>query len=304
MNTIDDNLQQRLKRLADEVTPDARVEQVVLARAHVKRRLTAMMSGLVIVAMLIGGIAGASMLWQPKGTTPLPPADSDCDNPRHDVAIYVDDAATGAEIEGLRAELEADEEVEAAVFFSKKAAFEEFKQHYADQPEFWENLPEDALPMSFRVTLVDGANAKQAARRFKTLPQVEDVRADSAMRERWTNPGNGSTPTTECISEKGSQVRGLVRSFMKRRISGAGAERFLDAKGRLNFGPGGNLAPLYPDPPLEDFQIVFVDPVGEGSFEVGVSLVFQGGTYEETLSVQRRAGRMFISGGRPGMKGP
>lgn len=61
MSEIEDDLQSRLKRLADEVGTDAARERVVLDRSRGKRRLVAMTSGLMGL-LLVGGIAGASML--------------------------------------------------------------------------------------------------------------------------------------------------------------------------------------------------------------------------------------------------
>lgn len=100
-------------------------------------------------------------------------------------------------------------------------------------------------------------------------------------------------------------VRSMVARFMARRIAGAGAEQFLDADGRAKFGPGGQLGPLYPDPPLEDFEIVFVeDLAGDGTYEVGVRLIYEAGSYGETFFVHPVDGELVISGGRNGLEGP
>jgi hypothetical protein len=91
---------------------------------------------------------------------------------------------------------------------------------------------------------------------------------------------------------------------MERRVGGRAAEDFLDADGRAVFRPGGELAPLYPKPPLEDFEIVFVDDLGDGTYEVGVSLEFARGSYGETLFVHRGNDGFIVSGGRSGLEGP
>lgn len=101
-----------------------------------------------------------------------------------------------------------------------------------------------------------------------------------------------------------SSAGAVVRTFMQRRVAGAGAERFLDADGRAVFGTGGGLAPLYPEPPMEDFEIVFVDDLGDGTYEVGVRLIFEAGSYAETLFVHAGDDGLVISGGRPGLEGP
>lgn len=101
-----------------------------------------------------------------------------------------------------------------------------------------------------------------------------------------------------------SSVREVVTGFMRARLKGAGAEVLLDAHGRREFGAGGDTTPLYPDPPPQDYRIEFIDDLGNGSYEVGVSLFFADGTYGETLFVRERSGRITISGARPGLEGP
>ena len=52
----------------------------------------------------------------------------------------------------------------------------------------------------------------------------------------------------------------------------------------------GNSLALYPDPPMKRFEIVFVDDLGDGTYEVGVRLIFELGSYGETLFVHRDGG--------------
>lgn len=99
-------------------------------------------------------------------------------------------------------------------------------------------------------------------------------------------------------------VRRMVRRFMEARLRGRGAEYFVTADGQDEFGRGGGLAPLYPRRSLEKFDIVFVDDLGDGSYEVGVELVFARGIYGDTLFVVFDGSRYRISGGRPGLEGP
>lgn len=118
-------------------------------------------------------------------------------------------------------------------------------------------------------------------------------------RERY----EASAPSVEVASGKSREARSMVQNFMDRRIAGNGANRFLDADGREVFGSGGPLSPLYPTPPLRAFEVVFVDDLGDGTYEVGVDLVFDQGSYGETLFVHRDEG-WIVSGGRPGLEGP
>jgi hypothetical protein len=64
------------------------------------------------------------------------------------------------------------------------------------------------------------------------------------------------------------------------------------------------LAPLYPRPRLRDFDVVFVDDVGDGSYEVGIESIFKKGRYGETLFVRLNDAKWVISGDRTGLEGP
>ena len=70
------------------------------------------------------------------------------------------------------------------------------------------------------------------------------------------------------------------------------------------FGRSGTLSPLYPKPSLRDFEIVFVDDLGDGTYEVGVDLIFDRGSYGDTLFVHFAGGKWIVSGGRPSVEGP
>ena len=124
-------------------------------------------------------------------------------------------------------------------------------------------------------------------------------------------PDSGTTPdprdraSVHAASGQSSQVRSMILIFMNRRLEGNGAERYLDADGRRVFRPRGTLSPLYPKPPLRDFKIAFVDDLGDGkTYEVGVRLIFNRGSFGDTLFVHRTKGVFVISGGRPGLQGP
>lgn len=99
-------------------------------------------------------------------------------------------------------------------------------------------------------------------------------------------------------------VREFVGEFMHARIRGVGAGRFLEHRARRDFGRDRGLAPLYPRRPLQNFEIVFVDHLGDGSYEVGVELILARGRDGETLFVLFEDARYAIHGGRPGLEGP
>lgn len=111
--------------------------------------------------------------------------------------------------------------------------------------------------------------------------------------------------TDERNTESGvDQVQALVSAFIKRRMGGDGAEQLIVPDARERFQTG-SLAPLYFDPPMKDFEIVFIDgPLGGPTYEVGVRLNFESGSYGQTYFVTLRNGRYLITGGRHGLEGP
>ncbi|MDQ3940820.1 MAG: permease-like cell division protein FtsX [Actinomycetota bacterium] len=93
-----------------------------------------------------------------------------------EVSAYLLDGITEEEIAALREEISGYAEVEDVFYVSKQQAFEDFKKIYEDQPEFWQNLPEDALPASFRIKLTDANYAQTVAARIEGAPGVDEVR--------------------------------------------------------------------------------------------------------------------------------
>jgi hypothetical protein len=55
---------------------------------------------------------------------------------------------------------------------------------------------------------------------------------------------------------------------------------------------------------VRDFDVVFVDDVGDGSYEVGIESIFKKGRYGETLFVRLNDAKWVISGDRTGLEGP
>jgi cell division transport system permease protein len=93
-----------------------------------------------------------------------------------EVSIFLRDDATQGEIQSLEREIAQMNEVENVTFVSKQDAYEEFKATYESQPEFYESLPEDALPASLRVELTDANFAETVSARVRGAPGVDDVR--------------------------------------------------------------------------------------------------------------------------------
>lgn len=106
-------------------------------------------------------------------------------------------------------------------------------------------------------------------------------------------------------------VRAVVSDFLEGRVEGAGAEAYLSAEARHEFGNKAQLGPLYSG--YAHYEIEFADgpswPLG--GFELGVRLFpAGGGADEETLFVGTTSGfsnekhRLLVMGGRPGLSGP
>ena len=93
-----------------------------------------------------------------------------------EISAYLRDDATQGEISSLSEEISQMPEVQDVTYVSKDAAFEEFKEMYETQPEFYENLPEDALPASLRIKLGDANDTEQVAAAIEGAPGVQDVR--------------------------------------------------------------------------------------------------------------------------------
>jgi len=93
-----------------------------------------------------------------------------------EISTYLRDDATQNEIGALEEEISVMPEVEAVTYVSKDKAFDEFKEMYETQPEFYENLPEDALPASLRIKLVDADQTEAVAAAIEGAPGVKDVR--------------------------------------------------------------------------------------------------------------------------------
>lgn len=93
-----------------------------------------------------------------------------------EISTYLRDNATENEISALTEQISQMPEVEDVTYVSKDQAFEEFKEMYETQPEFYENLPEDALPASLRIKLENADDTEAVAAAIEGAPGVRDVR--------------------------------------------------------------------------------------------------------------------------------
>ena len=93
-----------------------------------------------------------------------------------EISTYLRDDATQNEIGALEEQITQMPEVQDVIYVSKDEAFDEFKEMYETQPEFYENLPEDALPASLRIKLENADDTESVAAAIEGAPGVKDVR--------------------------------------------------------------------------------------------------------------------------------
>lgn len=101
-----------------------------------------------------------------------------------EVSVFLRNDVTEGELDGLRSDLSGMPEIETFSYVSKNQAYEEFKKIYADKPELYEVLPEDSLPASFRISLVDAADAEEVAARINGSPGIDEVNFGGATIRR------------------------------------------------------------------------------------------------------------------------
>lgn len=93
-----------------------------------------------------------------------------------EVSIFLLNDITEGEQQALVNQLTNLDEVQDVTYVSKEDAFNEFRETYADQPEFYESLPKDALPASLRVKLTDAKYSEAVATLVAGAPGVEEAK--------------------------------------------------------------------------------------------------------------------------------
>ena len=93
-----------------------------------------------------------------------------------EVSVFLLDDITDGERQALVNQLTNMDEVEDVTYVSKQQAYEEFKEEWADQPQFYENLPENSLPASLRVKLTDARHSEPVATLVNGAPGVDEAR--------------------------------------------------------------------------------------------------------------------------------
>lgn len=105
-----------------------------------------------------------------------------------DILIYLCDgnecpAITDGQQRALEARLGGDPVVDSFSYVSQEQAFARFQEVFEDQPELLETITIDALPSTFSVTLVEGADPLAFRDAYGGSPGVEDVFAEASFFE-------------------------------------------------------------------------------------------------------------------------
>lgn len=93
-----------------------------------------------------------------------------------EVSAFLRDDATQGEIRDLENRLSQMKEVQGVTYVSKQEAYNEFKQQYRNEPQYWQALSPDSLPASLRINLTDAKYAQEVALAIQGAPGVGEVK--------------------------------------------------------------------------------------------------------------------------------
>ena len=117
------------------------------------------------------------------------------------VSIYLADGITDPQRDAIAAQLDSSPEVKDYIYESKADAYERFTQQFQEQPALIANTPEDALPESFRVELVNPERYAVIAEQFPVGQNgVEDVRDEGDFLDRLFSLLNGARNATIAVA--------------------------------------------------------------------------------------------------------
>jgi len=109
----------------------------------------------------------------------------DAQTEKVEVAIYLRDDISQADLDHLNQQLDGMPEVETLHYESKEEAYDRFRHIFHNQPDLIRNVRKDALPASFRVKLVDPDTQIGAIQaQLGQAPGVESVQDQRATLDR------------------------------------------------------------------------------------------------------------------------
>jgi cell division transport system permease protein len=117
------------------------------------------------------------------------------------VSIYLADGITDDQRNAIAAQLDASPEVKNYIYESKADAYARFTQQFQEQPSLIANTPQDALPESFRVELVNPQRYPLIAQEFPNGQNgVDEVRDEGNFLDRLFSLLNGARNATIAVA--------------------------------------------------------------------------------------------------------
>jgi cell division transport system permease protein len=117
------------------------------------------------------------------------------------VSIYLTDDVTDPQRDAIAATLDSSPEVRDYIYESKAEAYERFTQQFQEQPALIANTPQDALPESFRVELVNPERYEVIAAAFPDGTNgVDQVRDEGDFLDRLFSLLNGARNATIAVA--------------------------------------------------------------------------------------------------------
>ncbi|GAA4739592.1 permease-like cell division protein FtsX [Modestobacter marinus] len=117
------------------------------------------------------------------------------------VSIYLADDVTDEQRDLIAAQLESSPEVQDYIYESRAEAYERFTQQFQEQPALIANTPEDALPESFRVELVNPERYEVIAEQFPNgAAGIDEVRDEGDFLDRLFSLLNGARNGTLAVA--------------------------------------------------------------------------------------------------------
>jgi cell division transport system permease protein len=117
------------------------------------------------------------------------------------VSIFLTDTVTDQQRQAIAAKLHDSPEVKNFIYESKAEAYQRFKEQFAQQPELVQNTPQDALPESFRVELVNPERYQVIAAEFPNGQNgVDQVRDEGDFLDRLFSLLNGARNATIAVA--------------------------------------------------------------------------------------------------------
>jgi cell division transport system permease protein len=117
------------------------------------------------------------------------------------VSIYLADGITDPQRDAIAAQLDGSPEVKNYIYESKADAYQRFTQQFQEQPALIANTPQDALPESFRVELVNPQRYQVIAEQFPNGQNgVDEVRDEGNFLDRLFSLLNGARNGTIAVA--------------------------------------------------------------------------------------------------------